>query len=221
MSHATRRLPIVSLAILGLSVAACAPATPSASPSTAAPSSTPSATATTTASPAAPTATVTPAVTPSPSTASVSCDLKAQTGQLPSDRLTGMEISRLPGSDQVRFQFSPGSLTPAGAPVGSLEVATPPFTEGASGLPIELQGDHALQLVFRHMSLQNDAGEETYEGASESRSDDPSRSLRHVVMFDESEGQIGWYIGYDGSACVTLGREGADVIVSIAFATGS
>ena len=58
------------------------------------------------------------------------------------------------------------------------------------------------------MSLQNDAGEETYTGAREMRTDDPSRSLRHVVIFDESEGQIGWYIGYDGPACVTLGREG-------------
>jgi len=217
LSHATRHLPIVILAILGLSIAACGPSTPSASPVTAAPSSTPSAAAAVTASPAAPGATV----TPSPSTASVSCDLKPQTGQLPSDRLTGMQISRLRGVDLVRFQFSPGSLTPAGAPVGSLEVATPPFTEGASGLPIELQGDHALQVVFRHMSLQNDAGEETYTGASEMRTDDPSRSLRHVVMFDASEGQIGWYLGYDGPACVTLGREGADVVVSIAFATSS
>jgi hypothetical protein len=219
LSHATRRLPIVILVVLGLSIAACAPTTPSASPSIAAPTTAPSAVVT--ASPAAPTATVAPSLTPTASAAAVSCDLKPQTGQLPTDRLTGMKISRLRGSDQVRFQFSPGSLTPAGAPVGSLDVATAPFTEGASGLPIELQGDHALQLVFRHMSLQNDAGEETYEGARESRSDDPSRSLRHVVMFDESEGQIGWYIGYDGSACVTLGREGADVIVSIAFATGS
>jgi hypothetical protein len=132
-----------------------------------------------------------------------------------------MQILGVPGSDLVRFQFSPGSPTPAGAPMGSLEIATPPFTEGASGLPIDLQGDHALQIVFRHMSLQNDAGEETYTGAREMRTDDPSRSLRHAVIFDESEGQIGWYIGYDGPACVTLGREGADVVVSIAYGPGS
>ncbi len=219
MSHPTRRLPIVILLILGLSIAACAPTTPSASPWTAAPTTAPSAAVT--ASPAAPTASVVPSAAPSASAAAVSCDVKAQTGQLPSDRLTGMQITRQPGSDLVRFQFSPGSLTPAGAPIGSLEVATAPFTEGASGLPIEVQGEHALQVVFRHMSLQNDAGEETYTGAREMRIDDPSRSLRHVVMFDESEGQIGWYVGYDGPACVKLGREGADVVVSIAYATGS
>ena len=219
MSNATRRLPIVNIAILALSIAACGPTAPSASPSTAAPSPAPSAAAT--ASPSAPTATVVPAATPVASAAAVSCDLTPQTGQLPSDRLTGMQILGVPGSDLVRFQFSPGSPTPAGAPMGSLEIATPPFTEGASGLPIDLQGDHALQIVFRHMSLQNDAGEETYTGAREMRTDDPSRSLRHAVIFDESEGQIGWYIGYDGPACVTLGREGADVVVSIAYGPGS
>ena len=129
---------------------------------------------------------------PSASAAAVSCDLKPQTGQLPSDRLTGIQVLGVPGADIVRFQFSPGSLTPAGPPTGSLDVATPPFTEGASGLPVELQGEKALQVVFRGMSLQNDAGEETYTGEREIRATDPSRSLRHVVLFDESEGQLGW-----------------------------
>ena len=219
MSHPTRRLPIVFLAILELSIAACGPTVPSASPSAAAATSAP--TAIVTPSSVAPTATVAPTPVPSASAAIVSCDMKPQTGQLPSDRLTGMQISRMPGADLVRFQFSPGSLTPAGPPVGSLEVATPPFTEGASGLPIDLQGDHALQVVSRHMSLQNDVGEETYTGAREMRIDDPSGSLRHAIIFDESEGQIGWYLGYDGATCVTLGREGPDVIVSIAYGTGS
>jgi len=219
LSHTTRRLPIVGLAILGLSIAACGPTTPSASPSSAAPSVAPSAPAT--ATPAAPTATVAPSPTPSASAVAVSCDVKPQTGQLPSDRLTGVQVLGVPGSDIVEFQFSPGSLTPAGPPVGSLDVATPPFTEGASGLPVDLQGQKALQVVFRHMSLQNDAGEETFTGEREIRATDPSRSLRHVVLFDESEGQLGWYIGYDGPACVTLTREGDNVVVAIAYGPGS
>ncbi len=219
MSHATRRLPIVTLVILGLSLAACGPAAPSATPSTAAPSAAPSVAVT--ASPAAPTATVVPSATPSASAAVVACDLKPQTGQLPSDRLTGVQVLGVPGADIVRFQFSPGSLTPAGPPVGSLDVATPPFTEGASGLPVELQGEKALQVVFRHMSLQNDAGEETFTGEREIRGTDSSRSLRHVVLFDESEGQMGWYLGYDGPACVTLTREGDDILVTITYGQGA
>jgi len=219
LTTATRRLPIIVLAIVGLFVAACGSTAPSATaPSVATP---PAPTASVTASPAAPTATTPAAATPSASAAVVSCDMKPQTGALPSDRLTGMQVLGVPGADIVRFQFSPGSLTPAGPPVGSLDVATPPFTEGASGLPVDLQGEQALQVVFRHMSLQNDAGEETYTGEREIRATDPSRGLRHVVLFDESEGQMGWYIGYDGPACVTLTREGDDILVIITYGPGS
>lgn len=218
MNHATRRLPIVVLALVAAFVAACGSTAPTAAPSAAA---TPAASPVPTASPA-PTATITPTPsTPSASAVAVSCDLKPQTGTLPSDRLTGVQVLGVPGSDIVRFQFSPGSLTPAGPPVGSLDAAKAPFTEGASGLPIDLQGEQALQVVFRHMSLQNDAGEETFTGEREIRGTDPSRHLRHVVLFDESEGQLGWYIGYDGPACVTLTHEGNDVLVIVTYGSGS
>src|SRR6476620_117428 len=92
--NATRRQPIIVLALVGLFAAACGPTAPSASPSTAAASSAPSASVTD--SPAAPTATTAPTVTPSPSAAAVSCDLKPQTGTLPSDRLTGVQILGVP-----------------------------------------------------------------------------------------------------------------------------
>lgn len=220
MIHATRRSFVVAtLGVLALAAAACdrssSIATPSASASpqpvaSVAPSA-PASVAVTTPAPA-------PTGTPEPS---VACAVTPQTGTLPSDRLTGMQVLGLPGADIVAFHFSPGSLTPAGPPVGSLDVATPPFTEGASGLPIDLQGQQAIQVVFRGMSLQNDVGQETYTGEREIRADFPSRSLRHVVLFDESEGQMGFYLGYDGPACVTLTREGDDIIVSIAFGSGS
>ena len=38
----------------------------------------------------------------------------------------------------------------------------------------------------------------------------------HAVIFDESEGQIGWSIGCDGSGCISLAREGGDVMSSVA-----
>jgi hypothetical protein len=219
LSLATRRsLVVATLAVVALVVTACDPdsATPSLS-ATASPS--PAASAATAPPPASVAATAPPpAATPAPS---VACAVTPQTGTLPSDRLTGMQVLGLPGTDIVTFHFSPGSPSPAGAPIGSLDVATPPFTEGASGLPIDLEGEQAIQVVFRGMSLQNDVGQETYTGEREIRWTDPSRSLRHVVIFDESEGQMGWYVGYDGPACVTLAREGDDIVVSIAFGTGS
>ena len=218
MTHATRRSLLVgSVAVLTLVASACGPAPATPSPSV---SASPSAAASIAPSVPPSLAVTTPAPTATP-IASVACAVRPQTGTLPSDRLTGMQVLGVPGADIVRFQFSPGSLTPAGPPVGSLDVATPPFTEGASGLPIELDGEQALQVVFRGMSLQNDVGQETYTGEREIRATDPSRSLRHVIVFDESEGQMGWYIGYDGPSCVTLTREGDDVLVAITFGPGS
>jgi hypothetical protein len=161
------------------------------------------------------------AATPSSSASGVACDFEPQTGELPSDRLTGMDVLGVPGKDIVRFEFGSDSLSPAGRPTGALTVAVPPFTHAASGKPIDLDGEHALQLVFTNMSISNDLGEPTFTGQREVRVAAQSRSLRHVIMYDESEGQIGWYVGYDGPTCVTLSREGSTVVLGIQFGASS
>jgi hypothetical protein len=75
-------------------------------------------------------------------------------------------------------------------------------------------GEHVLVLRFSGMSLANDVGQPTYDGPVELK---PGfAALKHAVLFDASEGQIGWYIGYDGPGCVTLGRNGQDVTIAIA-----
>jgi hypothetical protein len=207
---------------LGIAVVACGSAAtatppasqasvPSPSPSaSAAPSPTPSVTATPTASASA-----------STSASAVACALDRQTGLLPSDRMTNVEILGLPGRDVVRFSFGDRSLEPKGPATGTLDVATPPFTGGASGLPIDLKGEHALQVVFRGMSLQNDVGQLAYDGPREFVVSDPTRSLRHLVLYDESEGQLGWYAGYDGPSCATLTRNGDTIELAFDFAPGT
>ena len=42
--------------------------------------------------------------------------------------------------------------------MASLEAAEPPFVEGASGLPIEVDGEHVVFVRFRGMTLDDDAG---------------------------------------------------------------
>jgi hypothetical protein len=64
------------------------------------------------------------------------------------------------------------------------------------------------------MSLFNDVGEPTYTGDRDIRVSYPA--LKQVVMYDESEGVAGWYIGYAGTGCVELVRDGTDVVVTIA-----
>ncbi len=161
---------------------------------------------------ATPVASATAAPTPSPS--AEACVVQPQEGLLPSDRVVAVEVATSPAADFVTFVFEAGSLTPAGPPRGELTVAEPPFTYGSSGLPIDLAGDHALQVRFSGMSLSNDVGEPTYTGDRDIRVDFPA--LRQAIMYDESEGIAAWYIGYDGTGCVNLLREGDAVVVSIA-----
>jgi hypothetical protein len=76
-----------------------------------------------------------------------------------------------------------------------------------------MPGDHVLQLTFTGMSLQNDAGQETYSGPVKLKPD--LRAIQQLVLYDASEGVVGWYIGYDGEGCVTLGNDGSNVTVTI------
>lgn len=205
---------------LGVAVVACgssATATPTVSQATA-PSLVPSPSA----APSPTTeATATAPATPTASASAVACAVEHQSGLLPSDRMTNVEILGPPGRDVVRFSFGPRSLEPKGPATGTLDVATPPFTGGASGQPIDLTGEHALQVVFRGMSLQNDVGQLAYDGPREFTVTDPARSLRHLVLYDESEGQLGWYVGYDGPSCVTLTRQGDTIELALDFGPGS
>jgi hypothetical protein len=216
---------VVSAIVIGVSLVACgnAATTPAPTASTA-PILTPSPPATSgPAVSATPSPPLQPTLTPgdSVSASATACAIESQTVVLPSDRMTNVEILGLPGRDVVRFSFGPRSLEPTGPAKGTLDVATPPFTGGASGLPIDLGGEHALQVVFRGMSLQNDVGQLAYDGPREFAVTDPTRSLRHLVLYDESEGQLGWYVGYDGPSCATLTRNADTIELALDFGPGS
>lgn len=155
----------------------------------------------------------TPSSTVAPSVAA--CYALPQTGLLPSDRFTDIRISTGVDADRVTFVFGNASLPgPAGPPQGSLEVARPPYTYAGSGMAIAMDGQHVVQVLFRGMSLANDVGQPTYAGAGEYERD--LGAFRHAVLFDASEGVIGWYVGYDGSGCLSLVRSGNDVTLVIA-----
>lgn len=197
MTRMLRRLRLVfaGLATITLVVAACGLATPSATPS--------GGSSVSSATPSVETS-ATPAV----------CAVTPQTGQLASDRFVDIRVSTGATADRLTFVFGNPSLPgPAGPPQGSLEVADPPYTFAGSGAPIDMAGEHVVQIRFSAMSLSNDAGQETYVGPPDIRPDLPA--LRQAVMYDASEGIVGWYIGYDGPGCVTLARTANDVTVTI------
>jgi len=129
--------------------------------------------------------------------------------------MTDVRISSSVGSDVVMFVFGPSSLPvpPQGPSEGSIETAAPPYTQAASGLPVDVDGEHVVQIRFSGMSLANDVGQLTYDGPLAFRPDLPA--VKSVVDYDLSEGVVGWYIGYDGDGCLTLSTDSSGVTVVI------
>lgn len=125
-------------------------------------------------------------------------------------------ISGGESADLVTFIFGNASLPapPQGSSKGSLEAAEPPYAEGGSGLPIQVDGDRVANVRFTGMSLSNDLGQPTYDGPKDLRPNLPA--LKTVANHDMFEGVVGWYIGYDGPGCVSLSSDARSVTVSVA-----
>jgi hypothetical protein len=213
-----RSLAVVVLLV----VAGCSTAAPSASPSpspsadasvavTGSASAAPSLTASQ-ASASTPPASA-PPVTPGPSAAG--CQALPQTVALPSDRFTDIKVEPGADADRLIFAFGNASLPgPPTPPQGSLELARLPYTQAANGKSITIAGDHVVQVRFTGMSLANDVGQPTYGGRTDIRA--AGTAFKQAVLFDASEGTIGWYVGHDGSGCIALVVGGHDVTLVIA-----
>ena len=209
-----RAVPVIVLALL---IAGC-----TASP----PSQSLGASATPTTVPASPPSSAVPRSTPtstplssiaatSPSPSPGVCAALPQTVAVPSDRFVGIKAVPGPNADRLTFVFGNPSLPgPATPPAGSLAVARPPYTQAASGKTITVDGQHVVQVRFTQMSIENDVGQPTYDGPTSLTP--KGQALRQVVLFDESEGVVGWYVGYDGSGCVSLAVDAHDVTLVIA-----
>ena len=147
------------LAVLLVACGASTPTTPSTPPSAAASGPPPSTAPSGGSSPASSSP---PAATPptdpgaSASSAAV-CPVEPQTGRLPSDRLVDVVISKGEGADLVTFVLGDSSLPtpPQGFSNGSLDVATPPFAEGGSGLPIKVDGERVVSVRFTGKIMKN------------------------------------------------------------------
>ena len=137
------------------------------------------------------------------------CAVAPQTGALPSDRFTDIEVRRRRADDdRLTFGFGDRLAARAGRPAqGALEVAEPAVhRRRRAALPIDDdRRPRRWRSRFTGMSLQNDVGQPTYDGPREFKPD--LQALRHAVLFDASEGRDRLVIGYDGPGCVTLDAE--------------
>lgn len=157
-----------------------------------------------------PTASASPATDP----AQV-CEIVDATGPLPSDRLVDVVVATAGTADLITFVFGDPALgdPPQGSPQGDLTVATPPYTQAGSGTPVVVRGGRVAELRFAGMSIVNDVGQPSYDGPRELYPELPA--LQSLVNFDMSEGVIGWYIGFDGSGCITLSSDDRRVTVVV------
>jgi hypothetical protein len=210
MTRISRRAALALCTSLALTVSACASTASTASSAPPSPGPTPSiepSAETTSGAETSSAAPVSPAPADSPSaTASavgITCPVTPQTVLPPSDRLVDLAISSTPTDDLLTFVFATPTIpNPGGPPRGSLDAARPPFSYAGSGQQIALLGAHAVQVRFTGMSIASESGDATYTGPPDLRPNLPA--VREAIQYDASEGVIGWYIGYEGSGCVTL-----------------
>jgi hypothetical protein len=192
-----RRAPLAALAVVVLSLTACAGTrfggVASAEPSTAAPSTAASeAPASTSGEPSAP-----PSAEASDDLGEFSCDFPMERRGTPvHSQLVDVRVGEHDGYDRVVFEFD-GEV-----PEYILSQASPPYTEDPSGLPIEVQGDAAWQLVMLGGTRVTPDYETTYDGPFSFERD--YAKLVHLVEAGDFEAVSTWYIGMTGESCARI-----------------
>jgi hypothetical protein len=145
-------------------------------------------------SPSTPAATITPP-------ASGGCPVAEQTGILRSNTLIGLVIGSSALADRIVFQLGDAAPEPTGG-TGRLKAVEPPFAEGASGLPVEVEGTWFVEFHLDGMLIADEAGDPVYRGETSVKPD--LLALKHVEMTEAFEGVYNFVIGYDGNGCVGL-----------------
>ena len=180
---------LVAILLVGLVVAACS--SPSATTSTAATSS-PDATTSPAGSAAASEVPV-----PSDELGPFTCDLPIhEDATVARANITDIRTGTHDGYDRVVFEFADG------LPEASLERAEPPFTQDASGEPIDVQGESFLRLILRGGTKQTLEGTSSYDGPTEFETGYPA--LVHLIEGGDFEAQSTWYFGLAAESCVRV-----------------
>jgi hypothetical protein len=120
--------------------------------------------------------------------------------------LVDVRVGTHDGYDRVVFEFDDG------IPEYVLSRAEPPYTEDPSGLPLEVTGEAAWQLVMLGGTRVTPDHEVTYDGPL---SFEPGYAkLVHLVEAGDFEAVSTWYIGLSADTCVrVLALDGPDRLV--------
>ena len=191
MRSPTRLTAIAGALVL---LAGCAGADPSAS-QTSSTAATPSTPASAAPASAEPVPTAEPVATAD--LEAFTCDLPiVEDGTVGVANIVDVRVGTHDGYDRVVFEFEQGT------PELTLDRAEPPFSEDASGLPMEVDGDAFLGLRMRGGSKQTDAGTSSYDGPTDFSPGFPT--LVHLIEGGDFERQSTWYLGLAGESCVRV-----------------
>jgi hypothetical protein len=126
-----------------------------------------------------------------------SCDLPIhEDATVARANITDVRTGTHAGYDRVVFEFADG------LPEASLERAEPPFTQDASGEPIDVQGESFLRLILRGGTKQTLEGTSSYDGPTEFETGYPA--LVHLIEGGDFEAQSTWYFGLNAESCVRV-----------------
>jgi hypothetical protein len=131
------------------------------------------------------------------------CPTAVQAGAVPSDRLVDMNVEVGLGVDRITFLFGPPSGNSAN-PTGELRPAVPPFSEAGSGAAVTIAGDRFVSIVFRGMTVSDEAGNAVYAGPMDLKPLAPA--IQELRLLDNFEGHLGWVAGIRGPGCVRVTR---------------
>jgi hypothetical protein len=134
---------------------------------------------------------------PSDELGAFSCELPVvESGSAAVANIVDIRVGTHDGYDRVVFEFEQGT------PELTLDRATPPFTQDASGLPVEVDGESFLGLSMRGGTKQTDEGTSSYDGPTEIS---PGfATLVDLVEGGDFERQSTWYLGLSNEACVRV-----------------
>lgn len=190
------RIPalVAGLALLLLSAAACGPASSATPSTTASESVTPSMDSQ---SPAATSSAASESASPSDEQGPFACNLPINgVGSTKRAQITDVRVGEHDAYDRITFEFA------TGIPEFSIEEAEPPFTQDASGLPLEVDGSYFWKIVLRGGTKVSPDGGITYDGPTEFT---PGYAkLVHLVEGGDFEAVSTWYVGMSGTSCIRV-----------------
>lgn len=160
-------------------------------------------------SPGAPSAGPTVDPIPSDELGDFSCDLPVvEDATTPRANIVDVRVGTRGDYDRVVFEFAEG------LPEMTLDRASPPFAQDASGLPVDVEGASFLRLTMRGGTKQTEDNTSSYGGPTDFDPGFPS--LVDLVEGGDFEAQSTWYLGLASEACVrvmTLTDDGAPRLV--------